>query len=175
MRFHFSLPIIVALSWVATAADIKPIPGTRRIKPVYDASDLVCYCYVESVAVTADPVPAHSSKSERVKQRSTLTVEIRDAYKEKGRGQPVVIVQHDRELAIASASYSSFQKGDVYLLFLKSTSAGIYELSDRFLGATHFRSLFQQPGEIGLEKLQSALVAGLRQPNRDDRLNALLL
>jgi hypothetical protein len=41
MRFHFSLPIIVALSWVVTAADIKPIPGTRRIKPVYDASDNV--------------------------------------------------------------------------------------------------------------------------------------
>jgi hypothetical protein len=105
----------------------------------------------------------------------TLTVEIREAYKDEGRGQPAVIVHNDREIAIASALYSYFQKGEVYLLFLKSTSEGIYELSDRFLGATHFRSLSQQPGEMGLVKLQSALVAVLQQPNRDDRLNALRL
>jgi hypothetical protein len=175
MRIFPSLPIIVALSSVVAIADIVPIPGAQRIKPVFEASDLVCYCYVQSVAVSADPLPAQSSKTERVRQRSKLTVEIRDAYKEKGQGQPVVIVQNDRELAIASASYSYFQRGDIYLLFLKSTSAGIYELSDRFLGATHFRSLSQQPGEMGLEKLQSALVTVLQQPNRDDRLNALRL
>src|SRR6267143_3556445 len=73
--------LLTTMLGVSALADIIPVPGSQRLRPVFDSSDLVCYCTIESVDVSVDPAAANGTNG-WVRQRARAVVDISAAYKQ---------------------------------------------------------------------------------------------
>jgi len=174
MRISVILVCLVAVSLVR--ADIGPTPGSEAIAPVFAAADLVCNCFVKSVAVVEERIDVAGKPA--VRRYITATTEIRDSFKTDGIEDHVVLLRYVREeqhgMRIAGARQAILE-GQTALMFLTRTGPGIYSFADPFLGATAFQSLPQQLGGAGLLKLQHVLAAVAAASDRTDRIRALRL
>jgi hypothetical protein len=158
------------LSAVPLAAGIMPPPGSTTVQPVFDKADIVCSCVVESATlITRAGVGADGGYSKVI--RVTATVLEGFQAEPDHPGSIVFELPSDPQL---TAPW--IQKGEKLLLFLSKGPAGVYELTDRFIGLTRFSlPLPQTSGGAGLDKLQDALAASLNQGNGDDQTHAMQL
>lgn len=154
------------------SADIMPIPGSQRLKPIFDSSDLVCYGVIKSVSLIPD---SSGPTSGTVKRLTRFVVDITDFYKANAASNEAIVALDEQNVPISSASATPFQKGRAFLFFLKSTSPGNYVLTDPFLGATSFNSISIESSGSGMEKLQEALKDTAVTGNDADALRALQL
>jgi protein-disulfide isomerase len=79
MRTAFYL-LALLLSGELLLAEIVPIPGTTPIKQVFDQADLVCNCFVRSVAVVGERTAEINGRYVR-RRMTKANVDIRDPYK----------------------------------------------------------------------------------------------
>ena len=168
------LGLFLMLFAIPSSADIVPIPGSQRIRPIFDSSDLVIAGTIDSVAISTEQLSTNGAPG-WVKQHSRAVVEIRDTYKQDSPTPRRIAVIIDADVPSASSEYSIFRKGDTFLLFLKALPAGDYALADRFLGATHFAFIPLRPGHAGLDKLQDTLTMTALRDDVQDSLRALQL
>jgi hypothetical protein len=150
--------------------DISPVPGTVPVAPLFEKSDLVCNCFVKSLT----PIREHIDGKCPGPSQLRADVEVRDTYKAQRVNERSIVVEFGRD-GWCNSSQPSLRQGETDLLFLKGTGQGTYEFPDRFEVVTPFSSLPQEPGGMGLRKLESALAAVLLRPNRDDQIRAMIL
>src|SRR5467141_3634005 len=112
-------------------AEIAPVPGTQAVRPLFDGANLVCDCWVKSVELLGqENAPGDDGAA---KPRSAIAiVEVEDVYKSNG-PEPVS--------ATVQCEEGQLWKGEKGIFFLKSTAPSVYELADRFVGATPFSSI----------------------------------
>lgn len=173
-RLPSLLPLIAVIAAALAAADIVPVPGSQRIQPIFELSDLVCYCEVESVSLAVRTEPNPKARG-WVRRETSAVLEIIDSYKQDQPGQRSAALEEERDVPAASGSYPAFRKGDRFLLFLKSTAPGKYVLADPFSGATFFSSIQKRSEEPGLHKLEAALAAEALHSKPEDVIRALRL
>jgi hypothetical protein len=176
MKITLALCLVTSLLLGGSRPDIMPIPGSQRLKPVFDSSDVVCFCVVQSVDITEGPIPQNSpGRSVLWTRRIRFVAQVRDSYREANTANEPLVVQVEDNAPAASKTNSPFKPGRGFLLFLKSTPAGFYVLADTFLGATPFNSIPRQGTADGFDKLQDVLSAIAIGPNEDDEIRALHL
>jgi len=168
------LSAVIACVTIPAIADIIPIPGSQRVKPAFDSSDLVCSGTVTAVRVRTFEVTTGNSLG-LVSQQARAAIEVEQTYKELTPPGRTIIVLTESEAPKSSSEYSIFREGDEFLVFLKVSPTGGYNLADPFLGATRFHSLPEQPRGQGLAKLQNLLAATLLSQNQEDVSTALRL
>lgn len=168
LRAHLLLLIALALPRLVVA-DVGPIPGTIRVKPIFDKADLVCNGRIESI------VRGSGGGSEGVvgsKDFYKVKVEVQDIYKKEPGLTGQIEIEYPHDPAVTD---SGLRVGQTVLLFLIDNGSGAYELADRFLGLTMLDSLPIVSDEDGLGKLQSSLAGILENPDHDDQITALRL
>lgn len=154
-------------------ADVLPIPGSQRVAPVFEGSDLVCYCAVESLRITEERTVERGGKP-LIQRRVIAAVRIKDSYNRDIQTGAKVFVAFEDEIP-RTGSLPTLSGVETALMFLKRSSAPLYEFADRSLGVTPFASLPIQQGPLGLSKLQAALAGALQQTNSTDQINAMRL
>jgi hypothetical protein len=168
MRVLFCLLMAMFLP-AHLAAQAGPVPGTELVQPVFDKADLVCSCRVELVEiVTRDSTNTDGNPGKLVR----ATASILDVYKSVLQPSGPIVFEYPKD---PMSENPGVKAGDVVLLFLGGLTSGVYELADPYIGLTTFSELSQVPGGLGLEKLQSALAASVRQGNRGDQISAMRL
>lgn len=169
----FILAVVSFAPVLLQASDIVPVPGTQAVRPVFEASDLVCNCSVKSLSVIGQqPIP----QSSVIRKRMQATVEIQDVYKSWASATGAILLQFELDTPSSSAAQPALTPGETAILFLKSTGPNLYEFTDPFLGVTPFHTPPpRETGGTGMAKLESALTLTLQHSNRDDSLNALRL
>lgn len=174
MKLALSL-FFAAISSANVAADLGPVPGTQHVKPVFDKSDLVCMCTVESTATAVERGLKDSEGRPLVRITTTTTFAIAFAYKKNPSiGQQLALRWvHDSPLPLPPET--PFKKGQPFLLFLVSTSPTMYGTADRFLGMSLFRRIPAGLTAGGLPGLEITLAQIAEQPDRQDKLRALQL
>ena len=172
MTASIILSVALVLS-VPLYADI--VVDTLDVKTVFDKSDLVCNCFVGPIAVVEERSILSPPGPPLKRRRMKASVKVEDVYKPSGSSEQSVVIEYDQDVPNTSASQPGLSQGETALLFLKATSSAHYTFSDPFFGAIPFNSLPKQTGELGLTKLESALVATTTQPNRTDRISALII
>jgi len=154
-------------------ADI--VPGTLDVKAAFEKSDLVCNCFVRSIAIMEERSIVNRPGVSIIRRRMRANVEIKDLYKSREPNGQSIVVEYVRDIPNMSASQPGLSVGEKALLFLKATGPATYMFADPFLGATPFSSLPRQTGKLGLAKLESALVGASLLGNQYNRSNALRL
>lgn len=169
----FILAVVSFLPVLLQPSDIVPVPGTQAVRPVFEASDLVCNCSVKSLSIIAQqPIP----QSSVIRKRIQATVEIQDVYKSSSSAAGPILLQFKLDTPSSSAAQPALAPGETAILFLKSTGPNLYEFTDPFLGVTPFHTAPpRETSGTGMAKLESALTLTLQHSNRDDILNALRL
>ena len=156
--------------WIATCvlcvptwAAIAPTPGTQNVTMLFDQSDLVCDCSVESVQMTGSE--GADNDGGRV-LHDVATLRVNKSYKS------VATVSSSFNLEFENDQLVS---GERAIMFLRSIGSSIYVLADPFLGATPFTFLPVESSDAGLQKLESTLANVVHQTTRDDQINAMKL
>jgi hypothetical protein len=168
------LGIVLIFVPILTPGDIIPIPGSQRIKPIFDSSDLVCSGTVISVDISTDSVASQGTPG-WINQRARATIQVEDVYKQVTPSQSRVLLGTTAKVPEASARFSIFRRGDKFLFFLKLFPDGDYGLADPFLGATHFQALPERSEGMGLLRLQNSLAATLLGQSEEDVATSLRL
>ena len=161
--------------WLPAAAQIGLIPGTEPIAPVYEQSDVVCLCVIQSVSISAGKPAADFATSKIIRRQVILQAETRRVYKSDRGDAREFLIQYTEDVGIASPAQTFLKTGDFALLFLKATSPTTYEFADRFMGATRFSVLPGAPNAGGLSGLETDLAFLTRTQVRQDSLSALRL
>ena len=160
--------LIVAAGLVG---DIVPVPGTQPIMPLFERSDLVCNCVVESVRVVEGQTRQRGGKS-YLWQSVLATITVRDSYKN-ANDDNKINVAFEKEMPTTRA-IPTLSEGETGVMFLKlSPRSADYEFADKFLGITPFTSLPVQGGMPGPNKLQLALVAVIQTGRVEDQVRAM--
>ena len=168
--------LFLTTSSAITLAEIVPTPGTLRVEPVFESSDLVCNCSVQSLTIQDRAIEIMGRPA--IHRKVAANVAINDVFKGPSGLSPSFRVRYDEEIQMGlkvRGSRLGLSEGETALLFLRESQPGYFEFADPFLGATPFHALSQTAGEPGLVKLQHALAATLKSPERKDRARALLL
>lgn len=176
MRTVLALCLAASSGLGATLADIMPIPGSQRVRPIFDSSDIVCFCRIKSVDVSATPIPTtpadHSTMALR---KIRFVVEVSDSYRRPNDLSEPIVAEVEDTVPSASANSSPFKPGRSFLLFLKWNPQGFFSLTDPFLGATPFNAVPNRVPTNGFDELQDALSTIAVGPEQDDQLRALHL
>jgi hypothetical protein len=99
---------------VTLAATVAPVPGTQSVDMEFEIADLVCNCVVRTI----DYAPSDQSKGSIEGPRlMRVKADIHDAYKTNGFTKGVIEID---------AEDQTVWKGERVLLFLRSTSSGVY-------------------------------------------------
>jgi hypothetical protein len=170
-----SVTLIALVLSTVTFAEVVAMPGATLVKPVFDASDLVCYCFVETVSITRGDVTKDSYGNTFVPDTMRATVRIEGAYKETTGRMRKAVIQNVHKSSLGGQPFSILQRGQAYLFFLKISSPGVYELTDSHISATPFKTVLRPVGGAGLAELESALRAMILNPSPVDRVTALRL
>jgi hypothetical protein len=150
-----------------------PIPGSLKIKPVFDGSAVVCLCRIQAVSVKAQSEPGNN---DIVRQTVQIEAEIRQLFKYQSDGKRhfiTILVEH--EIPAQLARESVYVIGDNYLFFLVPNSTGGYILSDPVIGASRFKSIPAESSKSGLGHLASALGKIASLGDKEDRVRSLQL
>lgn len=166
--------LLAVFSSSVALAQPGPIPGTQPVRPVFEHSDLVCMCLAEFVSIQRQQPPANADRDQRVRQDVTINLQPLEVYKTDETTQSIT-VKYAEDVPMLWPQVAMLQRGQMGLVFLKSTAPGIYDFSDRFLGVTLFSALPQKVEASGLAGLESALARIIQGTNRGDRLSALWL
>src|ERR1039458_8047470 len=167
----FSLLLTLVLP-ISVEAQMGPTPGSTRVKPTFDRSDLVCVCLVKSVTVRSEQPQEGNigATGHRARQQTRATVEIVYAFKsDENRGR-LATIQY-----VQDALQPVLFEGEKTLLFLKSSKVSEYTFVDGYLTSVPFGSLPHGLSGTGFAGLRSALVVIAQQSGRDDQLHALQL
>jgi hypothetical protein len=158
------------------AADVMPVRGTQRVKPIFDRSDLVCMCTAESTH-TAVQEGLWDSATRRPVARvtTTMTFAIAIAYKENRSVTQQLAIRWVEDSPLPLRPQVPFKKGQPFLLFLVSISPTMYETADRFLGMNLFSIISPGTTAGGFPGLEMTLAQIVAQPDREDKLRALEL
>ncbi|HEY0564494.1 MAG TPA: hypothetical protein VGC88_02865 [Terriglobales bacterium] len=151
----------------ATWARPVPIPGSEPVAPVFERSDLVCLCIVQSVSLVGEV--SKQMEDGVLTYRSFLAkASVRESFK--GESDPSVSIEY-----VAEDDWGpSLNAGEIVLLFLKRTPDRSYGIADEWIGITRFTTLMYAEGE-GLAKLESALRQELFSGEEADQTAALHL
>jgi hypothetical protein len=164
------------LSWAAmAAADVMPVPGTQRVKPVFDKSDLVCICTAESTNREVQSGLQDSAGRPIARITTTTTFAIATVYKGAGLVRQQLVIRSVYDSPLPPPPEGSFKKGQPFLLFLVRASPAIYETADKFLGMSPFTIVPTGRIVAGLTGLETTLVRIVAQANRENQLRALRL
>jgi hypothetical protein len=174
MKPYFFIVGLLAVCLTASA-ELTRIPGETLVKPVFDSSDLVCFGYVEEVAITR--ASATNDSYGNIFFPDTMRADLRvvDLFKGHLATPGKVVVQDLHKTTVSMQPLSVLQKGKTYILFLKADSSGIYGLSDPYIGAVRLTKIGKPTTGTGLARLESALTSTILSSDRDDRVTALRL
>jgi hypothetical protein len=154
---RFSCLIVALAMSMMLSAQPSPVPGSQRVKPVFEAADVVCSGRVESLRVLEEK-KAESGNGILLLKHVLASVDVQDIYKASGSLPSSIFVSFDEQMPAVSAAMPILQKDELAILFL-----------------THFASIPEQEGGSGLSKLDSALAEIVRENNREDRISAMRL
>jgi len=153
-----------------------PVPGTQRVKPIFDRSDLVCMCTAESTHTAVQDGLWDSAAGRPVARvTTTITFAIAIAYKETRSVTQQLAIRLVEDSPLPLPPQVPFKKGQPFLLFLVSISPTMYETADRFLGMNLFSIIPAGPAAGGFSGLEMTLAQIVAKPNREDKLRALEL
>ncbi|MGH9511695.1 MAG: HEAT repeat domain-containing protein [Terriglobales bacterium] len=140
---------------------------------MFEASDLVCSCFVKSLRTLDEQKLGRPGKS-FTKRLVEAKVRVDDSYKDSAQlpAEVDIRVVFDEEIPI-TGSMPRLLSSESGLMFLKLTSNSVYEFTDRFIGVTAFASFSTPQDGTGLSKLQSALAGVLQGNNGRDQYNAM--
>jgi|SRR6185312_2142382 hypothetical protein len=162
MKVVFSLVLI--LSAISASSEIQPEPGTQPIRPIYNASDLVCNCVVTSTRLLSKE-KVESVGNPVFSEHKLATLKIDDLYKGPDALSGEITTHFDDQL---------LQEGERVVLFLKFSGADIYTPTDVFVGVTKINTLEPVKSNVtGLARLEEALSEALMHSQRDDAINAM--
>src|SRR6516162_3082628 len=152
-----------------------PVPGTQRVKPIFDRSDLVCMCTAESTHTAVQDGLWDSAGRPAARVTTTITFAIAIAYKETRSVTQQLAIRLVEDSPLPLPPQVPFKKGQPFLLFLVSISPTMYETADRFLGMNLFSIIPAGPAAGGFSGLEMTLAQIVAKPNREDKLRALEL
>ena len=162
MRTQVSLLLIFLA--LGASGEIQPEPGSQPIRPIYNASDLVCNCVVTSTRLL-NKEQIESVGNPVFREHKIATLKIDDFYKGPDRLREEITTHFDDQL---------LQEGERVVLFLKLSGADIYTPTDSFVGVTPISTLGPaKSSAMGLARLEEALGEALIHPQREDAINAM--
>ena len=150
-----------------------PLPGSQRVNPAFNASDVVCYCRVRATEIVRERVEVVDERQVKTRQMRAF-IEIRDLYK--GSIEPSsspVRVLYEEEIPASRIISPSVAVGDDAIMFFITDAAGTYKFIDPFIGATRISGLSAQFGGDGIIKLRTALEQVLEIKDRVSQLAAM--
>lgn len=167
------LTFVFLIAGVSTA-DIIPIPGTQPLRPIFERSNLVCNCTVESLrTIREQKIELHGKPL--ITRDILARVRINDLYKSTIPSIARTIeVEFDSDSPIMT-SKPTLSANETALIFLNKQNNGRFTFADQFLGAIPFTDLPTISAKEGLPKLETALSLALQNTSRADQMNALLL
>lgn len=156
-------------------ADLVPVPGSQQVRPVFEASDVVCSGRVESLRVLEEK-RVESGNGTLPLKRLLASVYLQDVYKANENLPPSIVVSFDEQgPEVITHIMPTLEQDEQAILFLKHSEGSTYVFTDRFLGVTSFASIPTGEGGSGLTQLASALAGIVSENGRDDKINALQL
>jgi len=159
---------------VGSFGNVGPIPGTQPVMPIFEGSDLVCNCVVESLRIADERTRDRGGKP-FVWRSVVATVRVRDSYNKDMPANSRVHVAFEDERPITRA-IPTLSEAETAIMFLRfSALSSAYEFADEFLGLTPFTSLPVQGDAPGPAKLRSALASVLHTGSIQDQINAMRL
>ena len=177
-RILLRLTLLLIAMTATVAGTIVPIPGTVRVRPVFDKSDIVCECVVRKILNVHD----HQMNVDgvlRTVRDVTATVDVEDLYKQTrgGRGNTAVTVEeHSPQNPLGPGSILESMQGKSAIVFLvDDKNNDVFEFSDPFIGATTFERIPRQSNAAGIAKLEGTLVAIATRSPKEDQAKALHL
>lgn len=158
------------------AAEVMPIPGSEKIKPVFDNSSVVCFCRIRSITVTAQRVGNLPDGGELDRQTIQISAEVLHAFKNDERhNQDALEVWLEQDVPERVARDTIFDSGQTFLFFLTRSSGSDYALTDRFIGASLLDTSPSTPLGSGLQGLEIALAAIAAQSQKPEAIRLLQL
>lgn len=156
----------------SAVAQVMPIPGTEPVKPVFDRSDIVCNCTVDSLRTQSEHTSLRGGKP-FVERRVRATLRVQETFKTTTPPPGKLIVEFVEEIPATRGDLPVPTMNETAVLFLKA-SGDIYVFADPFLGSVRFSSIPAQSGSTsGIDGLRASLSAVVEQGNEEDKLAAL--
>ncbi len=171
---RFSCLIVALAMSMMLSAQPRPVPGSQRVRPVFETADVVCSGRVESLRVLKER-KVESGNGILLLKHVLASVDVQDIYKASGSLPSSMFVTFDEQTPGVSAAMPILQKDELAILFLKHSEDSSYVIADPYLGVTPFASIPEQEGRSGLSKLESALAEIVRENNREDKISAMRL
>lgn len=172
---RFSCLIVALAMSKMLLADLVPVPGSQPVRPVFEASDVVCSGRVKSLRVLEEKRVQSGSGTLPLK-RVLASVYVQDVYKANESLPSSIVVSFDEQgPEVIAHIMPILEQDERAILFLKHSEGSTYVFADRFLGVTSFASISTGEGGSGLMKLESTLAEIVSENGRDDKINALRL
>lgn len=172
---RFSCLVVALAMSKMLLADLVPAPGSQRVKPVFEASDVVCSGRVDSLRVLEEKEVQNGNGTLPLK-RVLASVYVQDVYKANESLPSSIVVSFDEQVSGVTHMMPILEQDERAILFLKHSSEdSTYVFTDRFLGVTGFSSIPTGEGGSGLTRLESTLAEIVSENDRDDKINALQL
>jgi hypothetical protein len=168
--------LLIFSTWAPAHADIAPIPGSVLVRPVFDRSDVACAGAVTST--TARDSQIRVGDRSFVRRHITASVQIVDLYKAPNPVPAQINIEYELDIDGGNrigGSRFDLKEGQVVPLFLARTVNGAYVFADDFLGAVELPSLAKRGGDLGMGKLEFALMDDASRSTDGERLRALRL
>ncbi|MFZ0745350.1 MAG: hypothetical protein WAM85_13145 [Terracidiphilus sp.] len=172
---RFSCLIAVLAMSRMLLADLVPVPGSQKVRPVFEASDVVCSGRVESLRVLQEKEVQSGDGALHLK-RVLASVYVQDVYKANESLPSSIVVSFDEQgPEVITHIMPILEQNERAILFLKHSQDSTYVFADRFLGVTSFASIPTGEGRSGFLKLQSTLAEIVHENGREDKINAMQL
>jgi hypothetical protein len=171
----------IAITLLLTALDMTangqpgPTPGLQPIRPVFEQSDLVCICHVETVLIERDEPIGKIDRDTFVQQHVVANLRPFGVFKSNRTSAPYIVIRYAEDVQAISPRGTRLRKNENGLFFLRSTSGASYEFSNRWMGFIPYTELPEASRVPGLPGLQLWLAGILEKANPQDRLNTLRL
>ena len=170
MKKLCGLFVVLAVSMILSAQP-RPVPGSQRVKPVFDAADVVCSGRVESLRVL-EGKRIETGNGTFLLKRVVASVYVQDSYKANETLPSSILVSFEERAPEVSAA---IQKDEWAILFLKHSEDSSYVFADPYMGVTQFADIPMADGESGLTKLESTLAEIVSENDREDKIKAIRL
>jgi HEAT repeats len=168
--------LLCALFPLAASCDVMPIPGTEKIAPAFEASDIACNCEVRRLETYEYPIQIEGRPG--IHRQTIAEVEAKQLFKPDVEPRNPIRVVYEMDLQMGmrvGGSQIGLSNNETALMFLKMQSNGDYGFAEPLLGATALKFFPVVTGQPGLATLQKALAAALQSSDRRDIIQALQL
>ncbi len=170
-----AITLLITAVCVNANSQPRPTPGTQPIKHVFDRSDLVCECQVESIVIERDQHTGSIEANTLVQQHVIAKLRPIEIFKSNRAVTGSVTLEYFEQTQAISPRETRIKPNENGLFFLRSTTNENYDFSDKWLGMTWFGAFPKLSSGFGLDALQSVLAAIINQAEPRDWISALRL